>query len=91
MDLTGILGGVKDWSSVDSTTVRVRAALQEEFPGTGEDAAVKVHKVLAVGGGAPGPDHVSPAREPDSRPLTIDASWQGCGLLADLAYARLAR
>jgi hypothetical protein len=35
--------------------------------------------------------HFSPAREHDSRHLEIDASWQGCGLLADLAYASLAR
>jgi putative transposase len=91
VDLTGILGGVKDWYIVDSTTVRVRAALQEEFPGTGESAAVKGHKVLSVGCGAPVHDHFSPAREHDSRHLTIDASWPGCGLLADLAYASLAR
>jgi hypothetical protein len=35
--------------------------------------------------------HFSPAREHDSRHLQIDASWQGCGLVADLAYASLAR
>jgi Transposase DDE domain len=36
-------------------------------------------------------DHFSPAREHDSRHLTIDESRRGCGLLADLAYASLAR
>jgi hypothetical protein len=36
VDLTGILDGVKDWSIVDSTTIRVRDALQDEFPGAGE-------------------------------------------------------
>jgi hypothetical protein len=91
VDLTGILGGVKDWYLVDSTTVHVRDALRDEFPGTGDDAAVKVHQVLSVGCGAPVSYHVSPAREHDSRHLTIDASWRGCGLLADLAYASLAR
>jgi DDE family transposase len=91
VDLTGILGGVKDWYIVDSTTVRVRDALQAEFPGAGTYAALKVHKVLSVGCGAPVRYHFSPAREHDSRHLTIDASWQGCGLLADLAYASLAR
>jgi hypothetical protein len=35
--------------------------------------------------------HVSPAREHDSRHLTIDESWRGCGLLADLAYVSLDR
>jgi putative transposase len=91
VDLTGILGGVKDWYIVDSTTVHVRDALRDEFPGTGDYAAVKVHKVLSVGCGAPVYYHFSPAREHDSRHLTIDESWRGCGLLADLAYASLAR
>jgi hypothetical protein len=91
VDLTGILGGVKDWYIVDSTTVRVHDALQDEFPGAGDYAALKVHKVLSVGCGAPVRYHFSPAREHDSRHLQIDASWQGCGLLADLAYASLAR
>jgi putative transposase len=91
VDLTGILGGVKDWDIVDSTTVRVRDALQDEFPGAGDDAALKGHNVLSVGCGAPVRDHFSPAREHDSRHLQLDASWQGCGLRADLAYASLAR
>jgi putative transposase len=91
VDLTGILGGVKDWYIVDSTTVRVCDALRKEFPGAGEYAAIKVHKVLSVGCGAPVHYHFSPAREHDSRHLQIDASWQGCGLLVDLAYASLAR
>jgi hypothetical protein len=34
---------------------------------------------------------LSPAREHDSRHLQIDESWRGYGLLADLAYASLAR
>jgi hypothetical protein len=36
VDLSGPLCGVKDWYIVDSTTVRVRDTLREEFPGTGE-------------------------------------------------------
>jgi hypothetical protein len=91
VDLSGILAGVNDWYIVDSTTVKVRDALQDEFPGTGDYAALKVHKVLSVGSGAPVHYHFSPAREHDSRHLTIDESWRGCGLLADLAYASLAR
>jgi hypothetical protein len=91
VDLLGIRGVVKDWYIVDSTTVTVRDALREEFPGTGAYAALKVHKVLSVGCGAPVHYHFSPAREHDSRHLTIDESWRGCGLLADLAYASLAR
>src|SRR6266850_3277119 len=91
VDLSGPLCGVKDWYIVDSTTVRVRDALRKEFPGTGEYAAIKVHKVLSVGCGAPVRYHFSPAREHDSRHLTIDESWRDCGLLADLAYASLDR
>lgn len=91
VDLPGALGGVKDWDSVDSTTVTVRDALIEDFPGTGDYAALKGHTVLSVGCGAPVRYHVSPARAHDSRHLTIDESWRGCGLLADLGYARLAR
>jgi putative transposase len=91
VDLSGILGKVRDWYIADSTTVTVRDALPEEFPRTGEYAALKVHKVLSVGCGAPVRYHFSPAREHDSRHLQIDESWRGCGLLADLAYASLAR
>jgi hypothetical protein len=91
VDLPGPLSGVQDWDIVDSTTVRARDALREDFPGTGNYAAIKVHKILSVGCGAPVRYHFSPAREHDSRHLHIDESWQGSGLLADLAYASLAR
>jgi hypothetical protein len=91
VDLSGPLCGVTDWYSVDATTVTVREALLEEFPGTGSDAAIKGHKVLSVGCGAPVQYHFSPAREHDSRHLTLDESWRGYGLLADLADASLDR
>jgi hypothetical protein len=91
VDLSGPLCGVQDWYIVDATTVTVRDALREEFPGTGDYAAIKVHKVLSVGCGAPVRYHCSPAREHDSRHLQIDESWRGYGLLADLAYASVAR
>jgi putative transposase len=91
VDLSGPLSGVTDWYIVDSTTIKVRDALLEEFPGTGSYAALKVHKVLSVGCGAPVHYHFSPAREHDSRHLTVDETWRGCGLLADLAYASLDR
>jgi hypothetical protein len=82
---------VQDWSIVDSTTSKVRDARREEAPGTGDEAALKVHPVLSVGGGAPGQDPCRPAREPASPPLQSAASWRGDGGLADVAYARLAR
>lgn len=91
VDLPGPLSGVQDWYIVDSTTVRGRDALREDVPGTGDYAAIKVHKILSVGCGAPVRYHFGPAREHDSRHRQIDESWQGYGLLADLAYASLAR
>jgi hypothetical protein len=91
VDLAGILGGVKDWSVVDATTVNVREALRADVPGTGKDAALNGHQVLSVGGGAPVHSPFSPAREQARRPLEIDASWRGCGLLVDLASASVAR
>jgi hypothetical protein len=91
VDLAGPLCGVTDWYIVDSTTVKVRDALMDDFPGTGNYAAIKVHKVLSVGCGAPVQYHFSPAREHDSRHLEVNESWRGYGLLADLAYASLAR
>jgi putative transposase len=91
VDLAGPLCGVTDWYIVDATTVKVRDALREDLPGTGDYAAIKVHKVLSVGCGAPVQYHFSPAREHDSRHLEVNESWRGYGLLADLAYASLAR
>jgi hypothetical protein len=91
VELSGPLCGVQDWYIVDATTVTVRDALQAEFSGTGDYAAIKVHTILSVGCGAPVRYHCSPAREHDSRHLTIDESWRGYGLLADLAYASLER
>jgi hypothetical protein len=85
VDRSGPLGGVTDWDLVEATTVTGRDARRQECPGTGDDAALKGHKVLSVGGGAPVPYHCSPAREHDRRHLQIDESWRGDGLLADLA------
>jgi putative transposase len=91
VDLSGPLCGVTDWYMVDATTVKVRDALMDDFPGTGDDAAIKVHQVLSVGCGAPVQYHFSAAREHDRRHLEVNESWRGDGLLADLASASLAR
>ena len=91
VDLPGFLGCVRDWRIVDSTTVILHPALAAAYPGTGDYAALKVHKTLSVGCGATVAYHLSPAREHDSKHLTIDESWRGYGLLADLGYASLAR
>lgn len=91
VDLPGILAGVTDWRIVDSSTVKVSDEVKNELPGTGEYAAIKVHKTYSVGCSAPVAYHFSPAREHDSLHLTVDESWRGYGLLADLGYASLAR
>lgn len=91
VDLPALMGGVTDWRIVDSETVKLRVALKEELPGCGKYAAIKVHKTLSVGTGCPLRYHFSPGKEHDSRHLDIDETWRGCGLLADLGYASLAR
>jgi hypothetical protein len=88
-DLPGsLLGCVKDWRIVDSTTVRLDDRLQQDYPGTGDDAALKVHKTLSAGCGTVVDYHLSPARAHDSPHLAIDEAWRGTGLLVDLGYAR---
>jgi len=85
--LAGPLCEVPDWSSVAATTVTVRAALREEFPGTGGAAAMQVHTVRSVGCGAPVPSHVRAARDHDSPPRPLEEAWRGDGLVADGASA----
>jgi hypothetical protein len=79
-----------DFHIVDSSTVKLPDALTDEFPGTGDYAALKVHKRLSVGRGSVVDYHISPAREHDAPHLVLDESWRGLGLLADLGYASLA-
>jgi len=87
-DLPGVLGReVSDWHIVDSTTVKLDDALKNEYPGTGDYAALKVHKRFSVGVGTTIDYHLSPAREHDAPHLEVDASWMGLGLLVDLGYA----
>ena len=87
-DLPGWLGRhVKDWVIVDSSTVKLDDRLKGEYPGTGDYAALKVHKHFSVGVGTTIGYHLSPAREHDSPHLVIDRSWSGLGLLVDLGYA----
>ena len=88
LDLPGLLGEhVKDWHIVDSSTVKLDNALMAEYPGTGDYAALKVHKRFSVGLGTAVDYHLSPAREHDNIHLTIDESWKGLGVLLDLGYA----
>jgi hypothetical protein len=89
--LPGILGGVTDWRVVDSTTIRLDDALVDEFPGTGEYAALKIHKEWSVGTGNLVSYKITPAREHDSPHLVVDESRRGTGLLIDLGYASIER
>jgi putative transposase len=78
-----------DWHIVDSSTVKLDDALADEYPGTGEYAALKVHKRFSIGVGTAVDYHLSPAREHDAPHLELDESWRGLGLLVDLGYASL--
>jgi putative transposase len=91
VDLPGWLGVVKDWRIVDSTTVRLQDTLKDVYSGTGDYAALKVHKTLSVGCGTTIDYHFSPASEHDSLHLRLDESWRGLGLLIDLGYASIQR
>lgn len=92
VDLPGVLGReVRDWHIFDSMTVALPDELKEEYPGTGDYAALKVHKRYSVGIGTTVDYHLSPAREHDSLHLKIDETWRGLGLLCDLGYASFAR
>ena len=79
----------RDFHIVDSSTVKLPKELFADFPGTGDYAALKVHKRLSVGTGTVVDYHISPAREHDAPHLTLDESWRKLGLLADLGYASL--
>jgi hypothetical protein len=91
--LPGILRGVTDWRIFDSTTIKLPndPELQKEYPGTGEYAAIKIHKEFSVGTGNPVGYQFSPARDHDSPFLVVDEARRGTGLLMDLGYASLAR
>ena len=85
--LPGILSGVSDWRIVDSTTIALDDALIHAWRGTGDYAAIKIHKELSVGHGNLVSYHLSPAREHDCPHLVVDESRRGSGLLVDLGYA----
>lgn len=91
--LPGILRGVRDWRIFDSTTVKLLGSpeLRKEYPGTGDYAAIKIHKEFSVGTGNLVGYQFSPARDHDSPFLVVDESRRGTGLLIDLGYASLAR
>jgi hypothetical protein len=85
--LPGVLGTVSDWRVVDCTTVLLRHALIDEWRGSGNYAAVKVHKEWSVGYGNLVKYRLSPAREGDNKHFEVDSSRTGTGLIVDLGYA----
>jgi hypothetical protein len=89
--LPGILRGVRDWRIFDSTTIKLLDDLKGTYPGTGDYAAIKIHKEFSVGTGNLVAYQMSPARDHDSPFLIVDESRRGTGLLMDLGYASVAR
>jgi hypothetical protein len=89
--LPGILSTVNDWRIVDSTTIKLDDELVAEWPGTGDYAALKIHKEWSVGVGNLVDFKITPAREHDSPHLVVDESRRGTGLIVDLGYASLER
>jgi hypothetical protein len=85
------ISGVKDWVAVDSETVKLHPSLKERYPGTGDYAAVKVHKAYSLGRQNMIDYAFWPAREHDSEHFEVTASMRGIGLLMDLGYASHAR
>jgi len=81
------IAGVRDWHIIDSETVKLHRSLKDRYPGTGDYAAVKVHKTYSIGRHNMVDFHFSPAREHDSLHLEVTEEMRGLGLLFDLGYA----
>ena len=78
---------VKDWLIVDSTTVKLHDELLLEYPGTGDYAALKVHKTYSIGRHNMVNFQLSPARRHDANYCRLTEDLRGFGLLVDLGYA----
>ena len=85
--LPSVLQGVKDWWAIDSETVHLHPSLATVYPGTGDYAAVKVHKTYSIGRHNMLDYKLSPARDHDSLWFQVTESHRGYGLLMDLGYA----
>jgi hypothetical protein len=81
------LQGVKDWVVIDSETVKLHKALKETYPGSGDYAAVKVHKAFSLGRHNMVDFEFSPARDHDSKFFPVTEAHRGYGLVFDLGYA----
>jgi hypothetical protein len=89
--LPRVIDGVRDWVAIDSETVKLHDSLKDVYPGTGDYAAVKVHKMYSIGRHNLIDYKLSPARDHDSKFFQVTEDMRGLGLLMDLAYASHAR
>lgn len=78
---------VRDWIAIDSETVKLHPSLKAVYPGTGDYAAVKVHKAYSIGLHNLIDYELSPAKEHDSKRFKVTEAMRGYGLLMDLGYA----
>jgi hypothetical protein len=85
--LPDAISGVRDWIAIDSETIKLHKSLKDTYPGTGDYAAVKVHKAYSIGRHNMIDYELSPARDHDSKRFTVTEDMRGLGLLMDLGYA----
>jgi hypothetical protein len=77
---------VKDWLIVDSTTIKLHDNLIGKYRGTGDYAALKVHKTYSIGRSNMVNYQLSPARRHDANYCVLTEELRGHGLLVDLGY-----
>lgn len=77
---------VKDWLIIDSSTVKLHDELIFDYLGTGDYAALKVHKTYSIGRHNLVDYVISDARDHDARHFKVTEELRGCGVLVDLGY-----
>jgi len=77
---------VKDWLIVDSTTIKLNNSLIGKYRGTGDYAALKIHKTYSIGRSNMVNYQLSPARRHDANYCVLTEDLRGHGLLVDLGY-----
>ena len=80
---------VKDWLIVDSSTIKLRDELLLEYEGTGDYAAVKIHKTYSIGRSNMVNLLLSSARHHDAKFCRFTEALLGHGLLVGLGYSPL--
>jgi hypothetical protein len=77
---------VQDWLIVDSTTIKLHDNLIGKYRGTGDYAALKVHKTYSIGRSNMVNYQLAPARRHDANYCVLTEDLRGHGLLVDLGY-----